>query len=117
LKNHPDDCFERVCPECGNGFTTYYKWQKFCNPNCQVINNKSSYYNSHKKPEYTDRRLQAYVVVRDPDTEYGLLPGLMLSNDDIREGLRHGAFSEGLELKHRRNKIIYRVENKDLRMV
>jgi hypothetical protein len=117
MRNHDDGYYDRVCPECGNSFSTFYAWQKYCNKNCQLTANAFTYYHtgSYKRVANKERQ-QQYMVIRDPD-EYGLLPGCMLSKDDVRECLEHASFTQGMTIRHRKKNIDYVVSGKKLVMV
>jgi len=96
------------CEKCGRKFSKHQKgFERFC-PDCH---REAMQPKTIGKGRNVDKN-NAWRLIRDPDGIY--FEGATFGTFEIFYGLRYGAFTDGTELFHIKNKTIYRVKGKTL---
>jgi hypothetical protein len=110
---------ERICPVCNLSFFPNCSTHKYCCEACAEEGNREWHrqnYRNKLKNARLDPRQQQWELISDPDP-YGLLPGLMLSEDEKKFGLKNDNFSQGAILYNRKKHVTYKVDGNKLRIM
>jgi hypothetical protein len=107
----PKTWLDKNCFYCGREFQTLYSFTKYCSDTCCEDEQQSrARVRYHETSTKRERKSKKWMVQSDPD-EYGLFPGLMLDEEQIKAGLRLATFTPGTVLYHKVKHKTYQIGN------
>ena len=98
----------KVCLFCLNAFETYDVNQKCCSSLCEI--DYKAKLDSRKQKDDSFKE-QIWELMSDPDEEYGLFRGLLLSQIEIDDGLSLGSFTPGTIIRHMKSNKSFQIVN------